>query len=524
MELPKNLTDAFFDYASQHPHKVALVEPLKWSEERVTEEKVWTFSQFAQVIRLYQSRFDTEGFRCGDRILILLPVSVRMYALIAACLANGLTPVFIDATLPRDQFLHALKTVRPTGVFSTLDFLKYRFVLRSLWRCRLYAFDHRGVFLRDWERVRGRDLISRIEGMTTARNASDETLITFTSGSTGRPKAADRSFDIVYHQRELSRALWTEGENDRELTAFPLVVLNNLAAGVTTVLPAVNFSRLDHFSVRCWAQQIETHRVNRLIAAPSILEKLTSGGGFERREAFRSITNLVTGGAAIPNWLVRRAKNLLPECESFVVYGSTEAEPMAFASFDEILDSNGPGYLVGKTIREVGLRLVTPLETVPLRGDFRPVNVTSGIRGESVVSGPHVVRRYLYNDEENRKTKLVDIDGAVWHRTGDSGEWDQSQRLWLTGRLRDRVDGVDPYPLEHRLENRLETRVAFIEMRDGHPCIFIQSGGAGNVELALQEEGYSGEWRILPTLPVDRRHFWKMDREKLRSLNSVPAK
>jgi acyl-CoA synthetase (AMP-forming)/AMP-acid ligase II len=52
--------------------------------------------------------------------------------------------------------------------------------------------------------------------------------------------------------------------------------------------------------------------------------------------------------------------------------------------------------------------------------------------GEILVSGNHVVKFYLNSDLAFQKNK-ISLDGVLWHRTGDSGYYDDNGSLFLTG-------------------------------------------------------------------------------------------
>ena len=536
---PENLTSRFFVFARENPDKLALVEPLQWTEAKVTEERRWSYSQLAAFVQTFQRRLDSEKFKPGDHILILLPISVRMYALVAACLGNGLIPIFIDVTLPKEQFLKALKIAQPKAVFSTAKLFRYRFVLPTLWRARLYDFDQSGFKIRDFERISAHTQGSSANGsapsedfrIETPRKPSDEALITFTSGSTGVPKAADRRFDIVYHQREISKSIWTEGENDVELTAFPLVVLNNLAFGVSTVIPILSREGgLDAIPMACWADQVRRFSVTRLIAPPSILQRMALADE-DSKKAFGKIERLVTGGAPVPTWLMKRVRKFLPHSRNYVVYGSTEAEPMAHISFDEVIAAQGDGYLVGRAIPEIALKIVSPLPATPEAQSFNSAQqVQPGKSGEIFVSGPHVVERYLFNSRDNLTTKFRDSDSRSWHRTGDTGYFDTHSNLWLTGRLSDRVnlhgEMTDVYPIEHAVENLLERRAAVIAGKDQEIRLYVECADpdrnlSETEKILLKEKWQALGLKSAPVfvdrLPVDQRHFWKIDRHKLRN-------
>ncbi len=525
-----NLTHDFFSFAQRHPHAKALIETISWDPNGTYVERVWTFGEFASLVSKYRQLLDHEKIRPGDKVLVLLPVSARMYALVASLFANGVVPVFVDGTLSRHQFFAALRTANPSAVFSTRALLKYRFVLPALWGRRLYTFNESGLLLRSWEKDIKNETAPLAHPISLSSNHPG--LITFTSGSTGRPKAADRRLSMLFQQREVSRRLWHNGhENDIELVAFPLVVFNNLSSGITSLLPALNYRKLDEIPVACWSHQIQAHQVHRLVVPPSILHGLSRQTN--ANEVFSGVRRLVTGGAPVPSWLMSRTQNLFPNSENHVVYGSTEAEPISHASFDEVLSSEGKGYLVGRPIDDIAVKIIA----TSLSGRSTPdlTSLSQGRIGEILVSGPHVVDRYLFNEEENQRTKLRDADRRIWHRTGDTGYFDERGRLWLTGRVSDRIDigsaGEDVYPIEHRIENLFARRSALVQVPGKKPTLFIEGNEREatllmelqakiKLEQIKQDMVKAGEnIQIIVTkqMPVDRRHFWKMDRQSLRA-------
>lgn len=469
---PANLADHFFENLAVRTNKIALIEPLQWSLESVTNEKIWTYPEFATLVEKYMHQLNKRGMQVGDRVLILLAPSARLYALLAAAFACGLIPVFIDHTMKRRQFLTALRQARPKMVFSTGRLFKYRWFIRSLWHVQKFTLDEKSS-IDDWS-----DCESDPYEFTPRPRLQPEStgLISFTSGSSGTPKAADRPLKLLWHQREIGHTLWGEGEI--ELTAFPMAVLANLVYGITTVLPAGNPGSCG-FGVRI-SNQIRTHLVQRLAVSPSALDKLSG--------ELPSLRKVVTGGAPVPKWLIEKSLARIPNAQGFVLYGSTEAEPIAFVKFEDILEASDHGYLVGNPIQEIQIRILD--------------------NGEILLRGPHVVERYLFNDEENRSTKIRDEAGQVWHRTRDLGHFDDQGRLWLTGRLD--MDAV--YPLEHRFENQIRGRVAAVKDRHQRWHLYLE----GQMTDELKELPTGARLHARSSLPVDRRHFWKIDRNALK--------
>jgi acyl-CoA synthetase (AMP-forming)/AMP-acid ligase II len=149
-----------------------------------------------------------------------------------------------------------------------------------------------------------------------------------------------------------------------------------------------------------------------------------------------------TGGAPVPPELARTFARCCAGAQ--VLYGSTEAEPIAALPAQELVQrteaGGGIGLCAGTPIREIELLIARPTDG-PIAlgaGGWSEWRQTGGEPGEIVVTGPHVLAGYLDNPEADRENKVRDGD-RVWHRTGDGGFLDDQGRLWLTGRVKHRV-------------------------------------------------------------------------------------
>jgi acyl-CoA synthetase (AMP-forming)/AMP-acid ligase II len=205
---------------------------------------------------------------------------------------------------------------------------------------------------------------------------------------------------------------------------------------------------------------------------------------------------------------------------------------MTSVSLRELADSEGDGYLVGRPSHVAELALCDLPEFAPKLGPegLTPYQVPSGHSGEVLVRGPHVNRGYIGDDEAQRRYKVPMPDGSLWHRTGDLARWDHSGRLWLTGRIADRVPHkghlLYPYVIESAIAN---------EIPAARCAALIAHEGAKNGELVLccdpqQEATVIAAAKVLlarrglDTLPVhriddipmDARHNSKIDRPLLR--------
>src|SRR6185503_17258762 len=101
--------------------------------------------------------------------------------------------------------------------------------------------------------------------------ASEQTaLITFTTGSTGTPKGANRTHRFLSAQHQALRRIIPYEPGDLDLPAFPIFSLNNLASGVSTVVPAINLAAPSPSDSAALCNQIQHGRVTCATLSPSM--------------------------------------------------------------------------------------------------------------------------------------------------------------------------------------------------------------------------------------------------------------
>jgi acyl-CoA synthetase (AMP-forming)/AMP-acid ligase II len=268
--------------------------------------------------------------------------------------------------------------------------------------------------------------------------------------------------------------------------------------------------------------------VTRLSAAPAYMARLVAAIAPGDARAAK-VRRLVVGGAPVPRRLCAAIVRRFDQADARVAYGSTEAEPIATATMRDVAESAGDGYMVGHVAPVASVELVTLPEFAPALGSdgLVPHRVPEGASGEVVVSGPHVNRRYINDDEAVRRLKVRAPDGVVWHRTGDVARRDARGWLWLTGRTSDVVPyggrSLEPYVVEAAVED-IEGVDRAALVAHGKACLAVTSRGSVppddlvasiRAHLARHDLG-DVVVRIVPEMPVDARHQSKIDRVALR--------
>lgn len=521
-----NLAARLAERAVAHPDRPALVAG------RGLARRAIRFAELDARVARAAARLREQGVEPGARVLIFVPMSVELYVSLLAVLRLGAVAVFVDAWADRRRLDAAVAAARPAAFLGTARAQLLRLASPAVRAIATHVWVRRGFGAGGpWD---PRADVADVDPDAPA-------LVTFTTGSTGRPKAAARSHAFLWAQhRALARHLGLR-ETDVDMPTLPVFALHDLATGCTCVLPDFDPRRPGAVDACAVLAQMEAEGVTTCSASPSFFDALLTSCG-ARREAL-PLRALFTGGAPVLPALARRLATLAGTA-AHVVYGGTEAEPIASIPAGEMvaeLDSGAPGLCAGRPVDEIALRIVRahdgPLE-LDARG-WAAWDTAAGETGEIVVAGGHVLTGYLDDPASDRENKVR--DGArTWHRTGDAGRIDPAGRLWLMGRVSQRIerDGRTTWPLPVELAALRVPGVshaAYLSMAGASGagargagiavamlCVEVPGGVLGEGgEAALRAAVAPApvdELAPLARIPRDPRHASKTDTGALREL------
>ena len=523
-----NFASHILRHAEERPDFPALVLPKAWDEGGVTSQESVTYGELSQRIAAFATGLRDRGWGPGDRVVVIMPVCVDLYAVVLAVLAQGMTAVLIDTGMGVRRVLQAVRIANPVALVSIGALLRFRWVLPPLWRLKKFSADSSGLGIQPLDVLAGvpDDHFEAVE-----RSFDDEALMTFTSGSTGVPKGADRTHGLLTEQHRALEQNFPSSDGDVDMSCFPVVALHDLCCGITVALAPVDLRKPGEADPRPIVSHARKMGATSFSGAPAYMRRLAD---FMKthNERLPSVARVFVGGAPVPKDLVRDLIEVFPEADTQVVYGSTEAEPVAHIPMREAVGAEGEGHIVGKPVPQVALALANlPAGKVAIdEKGIEPFVVADGELGEVLVSGKHVLRRYVDNPEATEANKVTCPDGTMWHRTGDVGRLDDQGRLWLVGRIKDRVESGDrvlyPYPFEEALSAIdgvvRAALVAHDKAREGEAVLVL---GAGCVEADARLRARSVldglgatqvEISCVAQIPYDPRHNSKIDRPALR--------
>jgi acyl-CoA synthetase (AMP-forming)/AMP-acid ligase II len=352
-------------------------------------------------------------------------------------------------------------------------------------------------------------------------------LLTFTSGSTGRPKAAVRTHGFLLAQHRVLEQSLNLKPGEVDLTTLPIVLLANLASGVTSLIPAADLRYPGAINAVPVINQIQTHQPVSSAASPALFECLTRHCT-ERSLSLPSFKKLFSGGAPVFPRLLDQMQAMAPNADVVAVYGSTEAEPIAHISRRQIQPADlqamhqGRGLLAGPPVGAIRLCILRDQWGHPVgpytEAKFAAECLAAGQPGEIVVSGDHVLQGYLHG-QGDEETKFR-VDGVVWHRTGDAGYVDQQGWVWLLGRcaarISDRHGILYPFAAETAVSQDARVRRAAMVAHAERRILAVEFyDHRTKTDLAPIRDALSwthcDEVRLCTRIPVDKRHNAKID-------------
>ncbi|MBF0499780.1 MAG: AMP-binding protein [Candidatus Riflebacteria bacterium] len=511
-------------------------------EDHISHQSL-SFRNFQGLIQRTAQGLLNTGIKPGDRVILFVPMSVPLYQTMAALQMIGASAVFLDSWARRDQLgvsarivdARAFITVEKAFEFCAGESELAKIPIRIVVGPHQNKFDYHGDLAR----------LQMCDPMTepVAVNGDDTALITFTTGSSGTPKGANRTHEFLAAQHYALNKCIPYARADIDLPAFPMFSLNNLAAGVTTIIPITDAARPSEKDAVMVVSQILSTKVT---CATLSISMMTGAGQFcaERGITLPLIRRLITGGAAVSPDLVKLTKKMVPNAELLVLYGSTEVEPIAHIEAAGILDPKRglapqKGVNVGHFTEDLEYKFIRiSSDTVALKNDdWEPWELPNGEVGELVVAGLHVCNSYFNDPDAVVRAKIIESSGKVWHRTGDVGYLDPAGDIWLVGRVHNVIfrDGVPLFPVqvEFLLKNHPGVKQgAFLGMPDsrlGEKAYVVvelnetaRSQSASllkEIETTLKRHSIPFDYLgVVDSIPMDPRHRSKVEYGILRDL------
>lgn len=499
-----NIVDHFYNSAKKYPDKAAIIY----------RGKSITFSELEKQVSETANYFLSKGIGKGDRVMLFVPMSMDLYRTVLALFRIGAVAVFLDEWVSKKRLEVCCEIAECKAFIGIL-------------KARVFA-----LFSRELRKIPiklGTSYSIKKNNLNISRTFPEDTaLITFTTGSTGTPKAAKRTHGFLNEQFNALLEKIDPQPDDIDMPVLPIVLLINLGSGNTSVIAEFKASKPDSLNPQKVVEQLLKYKVTRIVSSPFFLKKI-SEYLTKHNIVVPQLKKAFTGGAPVFPDEAEIYTKALTATNIQIVYGSTEAEPISSVRAEELVkkqkeNTNG-GLLVGKLHRTTNVKIIRIVDEPIIAGSESELNnfvLKPGEVGEIIVSGPHVLKEY-YNNTIALKRNKIFIGDNVWHRTGDSGYFDNENNLYLTGRCNSiflaKGKLIAPFIYENYLQ-RIAGMGTVMNL-NGTTTIIAEAQKKDEEKIRAKihaSELFFDNILFVRRVPRDPRHNSKIDYEKLKSI------
>lgn len=433
------------DFADRHLLHGAIT---KWAVERPNATAIiefetgreFTYRQFDETTTLWALRLLELGYRSGDYLATMLPLTAEHIFLEYACFKMGVIHAPLDPRLKPDEVVRSLGLIQAKGfvllgrtpaadytpvaqaVQSSCDHVEHLVQFAAAGDLAAGALPAQtltevGAATRD-----NATLVRLLDELSRAVRPTDGAQVIYTTGSTGFPKPA-----LLSHRNITVQNLCLAGGCDWFDVRRMLVNLPPSHVGcqaeelMTTFFVGGTAVLLNRFDPENSLRAIERYKIESIGQIPSMFQMQWQLPNFAEYD-LSSLRSAMFGGQQVTRPFVERLRGMAPA----IATGLGLTEMAGFVTYTGLTDKidhliNGVGWAMPIT----PLSIRRPMNADGTAGDELPC----GEAGEICFRGPQVFVAYVNHPEAYRQT--VSSDGICY--TGDLGYLSENG-LVLSGR------------------------------------------------------------------------------------------
>ena len=394
----KSVQDLFRHSTTEYADRIA-----------ISDEEEVTYSRLADDVAAFRGVLRNAGIGKGDMVGILLPNSYDAVKAFFAVTTSGAVAVLFPVQLPAQ------------AIFGCT--MKYN----------LKAIVTDQALMPNTEMAKGTkkdlavlDIRQSAEPCDMTEVApSDPCAMLFTSGTTGQSKGVLLSHLAITTGAKNGCYGYPDVFFQRYVLILPLTHIFGLIRNLMTSIYTGSAMRICR-NTKDMFKDIGMFRPSILVLVPALVEMtLNLSRQFGRNMFGPDVKTIICGAAMVPPYLVREYEKL--GIKLLPGYGLTESSNLVSGNPESSDHPESVGYLYPGLQAKV-------------------------VEGELWIRGPNVMDCYLNDPAE---TQAAFVDG--WFRTGDLVRFDEDQRLYITGRLKELIvlatgENISPQEIENTFD------------------------------------------------------------------------
>lgn len=296
------------------------------------------------------------------------------------------------------------------------------------------------------------DLIEAADPLKDAMRGNDDLAgLFYTGGTTGRSKGVMLSHaNLVFNNMNCIHT-FNYWQGMRWLHACPMFhIAGGIAifgvtqvAGTHVIIPA--------YAPDVAAETIQERKITDTLLVPTMVNMLVNMPGVENFD-LSSVKAMAYGASPMPEAVIRRAMEIIPDCDFYHAYGQTEAAPLVTACppYCHVFEGEYANMYraAGLPVVGVEVKIVDEDDNELPRGEV----------GEVAVRGPNIMLGYWEQPDLSAEA----LRGG-WMHSGDGGYMDERGFVFIVDRMKDMVisGGENIYSAE--VEDALYQHDAIVE-------------------------------------------------------------
>ena len=364
----------------------------------------------------------------NDRVAILSHNSDRYFEFLYACSWSGAVFVPINTRLAPPEIQFWINDSESKVLFVDNNFSQ---VVQDLLKENKIPSVKDVVYLSDDScpdgMIKFDELISSEILEDAMKGNNDLAGIFYTGGTTGRSKGVMLSHANMVIDAFNCIVMGNMNENAKWLHAAPMFHIADCAG-----LFAISQIGGSHFFIpgfvpKLFFEAVSKFNISETILVPTMVNMAVHDPEIKNYD-LSSLKKIMYGASPMPEPVIVKAMEILPNCTFYHAYGQTECAPLLTCSGPETHVFEGPMAFkfksCGKAVAGVELKIA----------DEKGNEVPRGEVGEIYAKGPNIMLGYW------RQKELTDkaiVDG--WMKTGDGAKMDEDGYVFIVDRVKDMI-------------------------------------------------------------------------------------